>query len=180
MVRRRKIILTVALVGIILATVGFSWFLVFLNVDFWLNTSIYYQKSEAGWTTVNFQNNASATGTFAPINCKNNGLLPATFEITAVFSGASFSKDTPMPYQQINETAATFTFTLGSFQEKKADAYFSILNETGFSISLSITSNQALLRVATAQKSSIPWDRSYRQLIYGNSTDDKFCPALIS
>ena len=178
--KRRKAILAVALVAIVSAAAGIFWLLVFPVIDFWLDPSYYFLKEGEGWVTVNSINNASAPGTFTPINCKNNGLLPATFEITAVFSGAAFSNDTPMPYEKINETAAKFTFELGGNQEKKADVYFSILNETRFTISLSITSNQALLRVANAQKSSLPWDRSYRDLYYYSTDNNKFVAAVVS
>jgi hypothetical protein len=178
MVERKRVFLAVALVAIVLVAIGISWFLVLPTVDFWLDPNYYFLKDEESWVTINFQNNASAAGTRTPIICKNNGLLPATFEITVVFSGAAFSKDTPMPYQQINDTAAVFTFSVGGFQEKKADVYFSILNDTRFSISLSLASDQALLRVANAQRSSLPWDRSYRELHYG-FYDNRFVAAVI-
>ena len=179
MVERRQAFLAAVLVIIVLAAVGISWFLVLPTVDFWLDPNYYFLREEDGWVTVNWQSNASAAGTFTPINCKNTGLLPANFEITIAFSGAAFSKDTPMPYQQINETAARFTFAVGGFQEKKADVHFTILNDAQFSISLSITSDQALLRVANAQKSSLPWDRSYRDLYY-SFYDNRFVAAVIS
>ncbi len=177
MVKRRQVFVAITLIAIILVAIGISFFSVFPVVDYWLDPYTYFQDEE-GWRTMNFHNNISAAGTFTPINCKNAGLLPATFEITIVFSGAIFSTDTPMPCQQINQTAAKFTFTVDGFQEKKIDVYFTILNETRFAISLSITSNQGLLRVANAQKSSVPWDVSYRVLFY-YFHDNKFVAAMI-
>ncbi len=177
MVKRRRVFLAVDLIAIVLVAIGISFFLVFPVVDFWLDPYAFVKEGE-GWRTISVHDNISVAGTFTPINCKNTGLLPAAFEITIVFSGATFSKDTSMPYQQINQTAAKFTFTVDGFQEKKANVYFTILNVTRFAISLSITSNQALLRVANAQKSSVPWDISYRDMEY-YFYDNKFVAAQI-
>ena len=108
-------------------------------------------------------------------------MLTATFKITIVFSGASFSTDTQLPYQEINTTAAKFDFTLNSGQEKNADVYFKITNNNNFTISISSETNQGLLRIVDARKfGSQPWQQSYRELYYGLSNNNTFAPALIS
>lgn len=157
--RSRAVLLTVALIAIfVIAGSGIFWLFITPDADFWLPTNFYYQKVAGDWVSVNYSNNNTLDGTFAPINCKNNGALTATFEIIVVFSGAYFSTDTPLPYQQINDTTAKFAFTLNSYQEKSANIYFTIINSMSFTISLSLETNQTLLRVMNPQKSSDPWD----------------------
>jgi hypothetical protein len=178
--KRRKVLFSIALIAIVtLAGSGVFWFFMMPDVDLWLDPNCSYQKVAGDWVTVNFQNNNTSNGTFAPINCKNNGALTATFEIIVVFSGASFSTDTPLPYEQINSTAAKFAFTLGGYQEKNVPVYFTITNGTRFIISHTLDTNQSLLRVMNAQKSITPWDRSYRELWY-SFYGDKFEAAVIS
>jgi hypothetical protein len=118
--RRRRAALLAAVFILIIAFGGSGIFYLFVlpSVDYWLDTNYYYQKVDDRWVTRNFQNNNTLNETLLPINCKNHGAMPATFEITISFSGASFSSDTPLPYQQINSTAAKFAFTLNSYQEK--------------------------------------------------------------
>lgn len=177
MKRRKKILVASALLTIIIVTyIGIFWFTP--NVDYRLDPSYAFQKNNDDWTTVNLHTNYSVPGTHMPINCKNNGLLEVAFDITIVFSGASISTDTPMPYQRINETAAKFSFTLGGFEEKNSNVYFSIENNSRFTASLSLSSNQQL-HITPAQKSSQPWDRSYRELFY-SLTDNRFVAAVIN
>ena len=177
---KRKAALMAIAILLIVAFVGSAifWLFVMPNVDFWLNPTNTYQKVADNWVTTTYDNNSSVSGCLIPIGCKNNGALTATFQITIVFSGASFSTETPMPYQQINTTAAKFTFTLNSYQERNVNVYFTITNTTRFNISLSLQTNQSLLRITNAQKSS-PWDSSYRELYY-SLIGDKFVPAQIS
>ena len=178
MKRRKKILVACALLTlIVVAYFGIFWFTP--NVDYWLDPNYAFQKNNNGWTTVNLQTNYSVPGTLMPINCKNNGLLEVAFDITVVFSGASISSDTSMPYQRINETAAKFSFILGGFEEKNSNIYFSITNNSRFTTSLSVSSNQQLLHITPAQKSSQPWDRSYRELFY-SSIDNRFVAAIIN
>jgi hypothetical protein len=108
-------------------------------------------------------------------------LLTSSFKITVVFSGASFSNDTQLPYQEINSAATKFDFTLNSGQEKNVNVYFKITNNNNFTVSLSLESNQGLLRIIDAQKfGSPPWQQSYRELDYYSLNNKLFAPALIS
>ena len=156
------------------------WLFVLPGVDYWLDTDYYYQKVDGQWVTRNFHSKYTALDTLLPINCKNHGAMPATFEITITFNGASFSENTSMPYQQINSTAAKFAFTLNSYQEKNTNVYFTLTNATDFTVTLSLETNQGLLRVMDAQKSSVPWDRSYRELHYFSGSDNKLVAAVIN
>ena len=149
-------------------------------MDYWLDTNYYYQKVDDKWVTRNFHSRYTALYTLLPINCKNHGAMPASFEITISFNGASISSDTPLPYQLINSTAAKFAFTLNSYQEKNTNVFFTLTNTTDFSVTLSLETNQTLLRVVDAQKSSIPWDRSYRELHYFSGSDNKLVAAVIN
>jgi hypothetical protein len=177
--RSHVVLMTVAIIATVtIAGSGIFWFLIIPDVDFWIPTSYTYQKVANDWVTFNHSNNNTFNGTFTPINCKNSGALPATFDIVVVFSGASFSTDTPWPYQQINDTAAKFAFTLNGFEEKSSKIYFTIIDSSAFTISISLTTSQGLLRIMNAQKSSTPWDRSYRELQYILSSGT-FEPGLI-
>ncbi|HLN89970.1 MAG TPA: hypothetical protein VK253_07880 [Candidatus Binatia bacterium] len=161
---------------------GIFWLFIMPDVDYWLDTNYYYyQKVYDQWVTRNFQNKHTILDTLLPINCKNNGAMPATFEITITFNGASFSIETSMPYHQINSTAAKFAFTLNSYQEKNTNVYFTLTNTTQFTVTLSLVTNQGLLRVMDAQKSpGLPWIRSYRELHYYSGSDNKLVAAVIS
>jgi hypothetical protein len=178
----RKVLLAVVFISIIaIGGSGIFWLFIMPDVDFWLDTNYYYQKVADKWVTANFQNNNTLTETLLPINCKNHGAMPATFEITITFKGASFSSETPMSYQQINSTSAKFAFTLNSYQEKNTNVYFTLTNATNFTVTLSLETNQSLLRVMDAQKNpGIPWDRSYRELHYFSVSDNKLVAAVIS
>lgn len=178
--KHRRIVLVTAMVCTIIVGSGF-WFLSVPTVDFWLDTDYYYKLSGGKWVTAKYHDSNSFAGTFMPVNCKNSGLFGANFEITVAFNGAAFSTETPLPYQQINETAAKFSYILGGLQEKRINVYFVIQNETSFVASLSISSSQESLEIANAQKSSIPWDRSYRELHYWfNDESNQFSPAVIN
>lgn len=181
MKKNQAVLLGAALIAVIaVAGSGIFWLFIMSDVDFWLDPNCYYQKTAGDWGTFNYANNSCLNGTYIPINCKNNGALTATFVITIVFTDASFSTNTPSPYQPINNTAAKFSFTLNSHQEKNTNVYFTIENTTYFTVSLSLKTNQSLLRITNAQKSSEPWDRSYRELSYSQVTSDKFVAAVIS
>ena len=177
----RKVLLAAVFISIIaIGGSGIFWLFIMPDVDYWLDTNYYYQKVDDQWVTRNFQNKHTVLDTLLPINCKNHGAMPATFEITITFNGASFSSDTPMPYQQINSTAAKFAFTLNSYQEKNTNVYFTLTNTTRFTVTLSLETNQGLLRVMDAQKNPwLPWIRSYRELHYSGS-DNKLVAAVIS
>ncbi len=186
MKKRRAALLAAAI--ILIATVAGSsifWLFIMPDVDFWIDTNYKYQKVAGNWVTINYATNASVNGCFIPIGCKNSGFMPATFEITVTFNGASFSTDTPMPYQQVGNSAAKFAFTLGGHQEKNVEAHFTIVNSTRFIISLSLQTSQGVFRVVDAQRGQ-PWDVSYRQLYFyeGSSNDsfipDELLPALIA
>ena len=160
---------------------GIFWLFIMPDVDYWLDTNYYYQKVNDQWVTRNFQNKHTILDTLLPINCKNNGAMVATFEITITFNGASFSENTSMPYQQINSTSAKFAFTLNAYQEKNTDVYFTLTNTTSFTVTLSFETNQGLLRVMDEQKSpGLPWIRSYRELHYYLGSDDRLVAAVIS
>lgn len=178
----RKELLAVVFISIItIGGSGIFWLFIMPDVDYWLDTSIYYQKIDDKWVTRNFHSKYTVLDTMIPINCKNNGAMPATFEITITFNGASFSSNTSMPYQQINSTAAKFSYTLNGYQEKNTDVYFTLTNTTRFTVTLSLATNQGLLRVMDAQKNPwLPWIRSYRELHYSLGSDDKFVAAVIS
>jgi len=180
--RRRAALLAVVFISIIVISgSGIFWLFIMPDVDYWLDTSYYYQKVDGQWVTRNFHSKYTSLDTLLPINCKNHGAMPATFEITITFNGASFSSDTPMPYQQINSTSAKFAFTLNSYQEKNTNVYFTLTNTTRFTVTLSLETNQGLLRIMDAQKSpGLPWDRSYRELYYGLGSNDQLVAALIS
>ncbi len=185
--KRRQATYLVAAIILIAAVAGSSifWLFVMPDVDFWIVPNYEYQKVADNWVTTNYANNASASGCFIPIGCKNSGFMPATFVITAIFCGASFSTDTPMPYQQVSDTAAKFSFTLGGYQEKNVTVHFTITNSTRFNISLSLQTSQGLFRIADAQRGQ-PWDVSYRQLYFyagvsnGKFTPVEYLPALIA
>jgi hypothetical protein len=180
--RRRAALLAAVFISIIaIGGSGIFWLFIMPDVDYWLDTSYYYQKVDDQWVTRNLHSKYTVLDTLLPINCKNNGAMPATFEITIAFKGASFSSDTPLPYQQINSTAAKFAFTLNSYQEKNTNVYFTLTNSTDFTVTLSLETNQGLLRVMDAQKSpGIPWDRSYRELHYYLGSDNKLVAAVIN
>lgn len=179
--RRRAALLAAVFISIIaFGGSGIFWLFIMPNVDFWLNTNYYYQKVDDQWVTRNIQNKHTLNDTLLPINCKNNGAMPATFEITITFNGASFSSDTPLPYQQISSTAAKFAFTLNGGQEKNTNVYFTLTNVTRFTVTLSLETNQGLLRVMDEQKNPwLPWIRSYRDLYYSGS-GNKLVAAVIS
>lgn len=122
--KRRRVALLVSAIILIAAVAGSSMFWLFImpDVDYWVYTDYKYQKVADNWVTVNLENNASVNGCFIPVGCKNSGFMPATFEVTVTFNGGSFSTDTPMPYQQINGSAAKFAFTLGGHQEKTSQS----------------------------------------------------------
>jgi hypothetical protein len=182
MQKRRKVFLGVTLIAIVaIAGIGIFWFFIAPAVDFWLDTEYLYQKVGNNWVTVNSINNNTLNGTVIPFHCKSYGLLTSSFKITVVFSGASFSNDTQLPYQEINSATAKFDFTLNSGQEKNVNVYFTITSNNNFTISLSIESNQGLLRIIDAQKfGSPPWQQSYRELDYYSLNNKLFAPALIS
>jgi hypothetical protein len=179
--RRRVALLAAVFISIIaIGGSGIFWLFIMPDVDYWLDTSYYYQKVDDQWVTRNLHSKYTALDTLLPINCKNNGAMPATFEITITFNGASFSSDTPMPYLQINSTAAKFSFILNGGQEKNTNVYFTLTNTTRFTVTLSLESNQGLLRVMDEQKSPwFPWIRSYRELYYSGA-GDKLVAAVIS
>ena len=179
--RRRAALLAVVFISIIvIGGSGIFWLFIMPDVDFWLDTNYYYQKVADKWVTSNFQTNKTLNDTLLPINCKNNGAMPATFEITITFNGASFSSNTPMPYQQINSTATKFAFTLNGYQEKNTNVYFTLTNTTRFTVTLSLETNQGLLRVMDAQKNPwLPWIRSYRELHYSGA-GNKLVAAVIN
>jgi hypothetical protein len=175
--KRRKILLVALLTVIFAVALSGVWFFVFPNVDYWLDTNYHYTKEGQNWVTINRAGNTS--GTFMPITCMNGGLMTVTFQVTILFSGATFSTQTALPYEQISANSAKFTFTLASLEQKKVDVYFSIQNDTAFSASLSISSGQ-LLNIASPQHlSGQAWDISYRELHYYNS-GNWFYPAVIS
>ena len=179
MQKRHKILGGVALIAIIaLAGCGIFWFFIEPAVDFWLDTHYIYQKVGDNWVTM--VNNNTLNGTVIPFFCKNYGLLPAEFNIAVVFTGASFSNQTQLQYQEINSTAAKFDFTLNGGQEKTVNVYFNIKSNY-FVVSLTFETNQGLLRIVDARKfGSQPWQQSYRELYYGLSGNGRFAPALIS
>jgi hypothetical protein len=181
-VKRKRALLAAVFISIIaIGGSGIFWLFIIPDVDYWLDTSYYYQKVDDQWVTRNFNNKHTVLDTLLPINCKNHGAMPATFEITINFNGATFSSNTSMPYQQINSTAAKFSFTLHSYQEKNTDVYFKLTNTTRFTVTLSLETNQGLLRIMDAQKSPwLPWIRSYRELHYSLGSDDKLVAAVIS
>ena len=149
----RKVLLAVVFISIIaIGGSGIFWLFIMPDVDYWIDTNYYYQKVDDQWVTRNFQNKHTILDTLLPINCKNHGAMPATFEITITFNGASFSSDTLMPYQKINSTSAKFAFTLNSYQEKTTNVYFTLTNTTKFTVTLSLETNQGLLRVMDAKK----------------------------
>lgn len=175
--KRRKILLVASLIVIFAVAGSGVWFLAVPNVDFWLDPTHHYRRERESWVTVNSAGDA-LDGTFVPIYCKNSGLFAVTLEVSVTFSGATFSTKTPQPYEQVNANTTKFTFTLGAFETKKTDVYFTIQNGTRFTASLSISSSQ-LLNVASAQHSIwLPWDVSYRELHYYLS-DGTFYPAVI-
>ncbi len=181
MQKMHKVFLGVALIAIVaVAGSGIFWFFIEPAVDFWFDTGYLYQKVGNNWVTNDTINNNTLNGLILPFHCKNYGLLVATFKITVALSGASFLNDTQQLYQEINETVAKFDFSLKGGQEKTSNVYFDIKNNS-FTFSLSLETNQGLLRIVDAQKfGSQPWQQSYRQLNYGLSGDNSFAPALIS
>jgi hypothetical protein len=151
--RRRTALFSVVIISVVVvAGSSVFWLIVTPDVDFWLDPNLTYQKVAGNWVTINSENSISLNGSFMSVNCRNSGALTANFEITIVFSGASFSTDTPMPYQQINSTAAKFAFTLIGYQQKNANVYFTITNSTRFIISISLQTSQSLFRILNAQK----------------------------
>ena len=149
----RKVLLAVVFISIIaIGGSGIFWLFIMPDVDYWIDTNYYYQKVDDQWVTRNFQNKHAVLDTLLPINCKNHGAMPATFEITITFNGASFSSYTLLPYQIINSTSAKFAFTLNSYQEKTTNVYFTLTNTTDFTVALSLETNQGLLRVMRRTK----------------------------
>jgi hypothetical protein len=117
--KNRRMVLSAVLAAVIVAAgVGAFWFIVMPDVDYWLSTSCRYQQVSGIWITQNYADNSTINGTYIPLNRKNNGIIPATFQITIDFKGADFTTDTSQSYAQVTDSAAKYTFTLGSFEEK--------------------------------------------------------------
>ena len=162
---------------------GIFWLFNMPDVDNWLNKNYYRYENidNPCGNPCNYNNKYTVLDTLLPINFKNHGAIPATFEITIAFNGASFSSETPKPYQQINSTATKFAFTLNGGQEKNTNVYFTLTNTTRFTVTLSLETNQGLLRVMDAQKTPwLPWIRSYRELYYFSGSGNKLVAAVIS
>jgi hypothetical protein len=181
MQKRNKLFLGAALIAVVvLAGSGLFWFFIEPAVDFWLDTGHLYQKVGNSWETVTSVNNSIFNNTIIPFYCKNYGLLPATFDITVVFTGASFSNQTQLQHQEINSSATKFDFTLGGGQEKTVNVYFNITSNDNFVVSLTFETNQGLLRIVDAQKfGSQPWQQSYRELHYGLTGDGRLEPVRL-
>jgi hypothetical protein len=181
MQNRRKIFLGVALIAIItLAGGGIFWFFIEPAVDFGLDTGYLYQKVGNNWETIKSVNNSTVDGTMIPFYCKNYGLLPAAFDITVIFTGASISNQAQLQYHEINGSSAKFDFTLGGGQEKTVNVYFNITNNDNFVVSLTFETNQGLLRIMDAQKfGSEPWQQSYRELHFGLTGDGRLEPVRL-
>ena len=168
--------LAVVLVVIILISgVGIFWFFIWPNienthtatVDFWLEPKVYVKNATDNWGTEVDASHSILNATFSPFSCKNDGDLNATFDIIVVFSGVSVvPPDTQSTYQQINSTAAKFTFTLEKNQEKTANVPFTITSNDTFSISLSLQSSQSTLRIRIQ-----PQNFGVRQLYFGFMLD---------
>lgn len=126
-----------------------------------MDTYYCYEKVNGHWVTFDSTINRTSSGTFIPINCKNNGATALTFNITVSFTNALFSAKTPSPHHQINHTAACFTFTLQIGEKQSAPVYF-LIDETfaHFTISLNLQSN---LYVESANDHDFS---GYRQLYY--------------
>ncbi|MGD6853005.1 MAG: hypothetical protein ACQCN6_13180 [Candidatus Bathyarchaeia archaeon] len=172
---RKRVLSIVLAVTVLVAGCSVFWFVVMPNVDYWLDPNYRYQQFSDGWVTINHADNSTINGACMSINCKNNGVLPATFDVTIAFSGATFSTDTPQPYEQINGSAAKFTFTLNGFEQKSHNVYFTIANSSRLTASLSLQTNQILFKMMDVHGNTIPWQNvpclvSYRELTYYNSS----------
>jgi hypothetical protein len=177
--KARKTILAVALIVIVtVAGTGIFWFTVMPSVDYWLPSELTYRNINNQWQTLNYTDKSAINTTFIMVSSKNHGAMPATFNITAVLTDASFSPDTPQSYEQINNTTARFVFTLNSYQEKNAKVYFTIESNSSFSITLHLETSQALLRVTDPHRGWQPWDYSYRARQYTNSSGIFIAPVL--
>lgn len=91
--------------------------------------------------------NDSGTENYIIIYCANTGETTGDFNLTVEFVNATFSAATQQPYTQINTASAEFRWNLKAGDSASKNVYFSIdHNVNGFSISLSIHSNQASLK----------------------------------
>lgn len=183
----KKMLLAVAVIAITALTI-FALFVYtqIASIDFWLDDTYEYKRTNAQWETVNYATNATSEGIYIPINCRNDGSATGTFALVISFNHATYSgSNAPqrplIAWDKINETTAKYYFILKPNETQSINIYFSIDNETqNFSIMLSLESSQTFLRVESAQRGSQPWQVVYRALFYGLTDANTYLPAHIS
>ena len=103
---------------------------------------IYYSLSG----TPNFFN-TTGTQNYIVIYYANSGKSTGNFDLTIKFVNATFSATTQKPYSVLNSASAKFSWDLDAGDSGSKNVYFSIdHNVNGFSILLSIHSNQGSLK----------------------------------
>ena len=91
--------------------------------------------------------NTTGTENYIIVYYANTGKTVGDFNLIIKFVNATFSATTQQPYTKINATSAEFSWDLNAGDSASKDVYFSINPAvTGFSISLSIHSNQGSLK----------------------------------
>ena len=91
--------------------------------------------------------NTTGTENYVTIYSANTGKTTGDFTLTINFVNATFSSKTQLPYTKVNVASAEFGWTLNSGASASRDVYFSIdPNVSGFSVSLSMKSNQNPLK----------------------------------
>ena len=91
--------------------------------------------------------NSTGTENYITVYYANTGKTVGDFNLIIKFVNATFSAITEQPFTQINAASTQFRFDLNAGNSTSKDVYFSIdPNVSGFSISLSISSNQGSLK----------------------------------
>jgi hypothetical protein len=72
------------------------------------------------------------------VYCKNGGGMDGDFDLIVKFGNATFSKQTELPYTQIDETTIRIKFVLHPNDEKNKTLYFSVNQAETVSVTVNL------------------------------------------
>ena len=143
--KRRKILLSVALLLLILASIV-AVISSEASIAYGFNYDFTYRRINNEWVTVNWISNNSTDGLLLSVECQNSGLMDGTFNILMEFTNANLNT-TNQPNSQISNSIVKFPMTLHGHELKTIDAHFTVAdNISDFRIKILFESTQLLIQ----------------------------------
>lgn len=143
--KRRKILLSVALVLLVLVSMA-ALISSEAAIYYGFNYDFQYQRAGNEWVTVNWISHNSTNGLLLSVECYNDGLMAGAFNIVMEFTDATLNV-TNQPYSQINNSIVKFPMTLHEHELRIIDVHFNVADNTkGFRVKITFESTQLLIQ----------------------------------